>query len=99
MPHLIRLYIVNVAIGFAISAVFMALVLTLDLVNLRHLLLETPSGWIAGLMLFFFNGTVFAGVQFAIAVMNLAEDDSRTPRGGLRLPLHLTPIKATARPR
>ena len=36
-------------------------------------------------LLWFFHGIVFAGVQFAIAIMNMAEDDE--PRGGLRLPV------------
>jgi hypothetical protein len=36
-----------------------------------------------------FNGVFFGGVQFAIAVMRMAEDD-HTPRGGLRQ--HLVPI-------
>lgn len=101
MPKLIRLYIVNVAIGFAISALFLALVLAVDLVGLRHLVLDTPSGWIAGVMFFIFNGIVFAGVQFGIAVMSMAEDDSKPPRGGLRQMLHLTPVKiaAKAKPR
>jgi hypothetical protein len=33
-------------------------------------------------MLFMFNGLVFAGVQFAITIMHMAEDE--TPRGGGR---------------
>jgi hypothetical protein len=40
-------------------------------------------------MLVMFNGVFFGGVQFAIAVMRMAEDD-HTPRGGLRQ--HLVPI-------
>jgi len=96
MPKLIRLYIVNVLIGFAISALFLVLVLVLDIAGLRHLLLETPSGWIAGLMFFLSNGIVFAGVQFAIAVMSLAEPQDKGPRGGLRLPVNLAPAGVTA---
>ena len=97
MPKLIRLYIVNVLIGFAISVLFLGALLALDVAGLRHLVLETPSGWAAGLMLFFANGVVFAGVQFAIAVMNLAEDDLPRPRGGRHLPLPLIPAKATTK--
>lgn len=96
MPKLIKLYIVNVLIGFAISALLLILVLALDLVGLRHLILQTPSGWIAGLMFFLSNGIVFAGVQFAIAVMSLAEPQDKGPRGGICLRLHLAPAKATA---
>jgi hypothetical protein len=96
MPKLIKLYIVNVAIGFGISALFLGLVLALDLAHLRHLVLETPSGWIGGMLFFLSNGIVFAGVQFAIAVMSLAEDDNQGPRGGIRQLLHLVPAKVTA---
>lgn len=97
MPKLITLYITNVLIGFAISGLFLGLVLAFDLAGLRHLVLETPSGWIAGLMFFLSNGIVFAGVQFAIAVMSLAEPQDKGPRGGIRLPL--APARATARQR
>lgn len=85
MPQLIRLYVVNVAIGFALSAVFVALLLALDVAGLRRLVLGTQGGWLGGLMLWFFNGVVFAGVQFAIAVMRLGEDEEAPPAGP-RLP-------------
>lgn len=96
MPKLIRLYIVNVLIGFAISAAFLGVVLMLDVAGLRHLVLDTPSGWIAGLLFFLSNGLVFAGVQFAIAVMNLAEDDPSPPPGPRRPILH--PATSPVRP-
>lgn len=83
MPKLVRLYIVHVSIGFAISAAFCALIVWLNVAGLRHLVLETDMGWVAAAMLFVSNGVVFAGVQFAIAVMLLAEDDEG-PRGGRR---------------
>lgn len=94
MPKLIKLYIVNVAIGFGLAALFEALVLALDIGGLRHLILGTSSGWVAGVMLFVSTGIVFAGVQFGIAVMGLAERDDR-PRGGLRAPA-LVPVKVRA---
>lgn len=99
MPKLVRLYIVNVAIGFALAVVFVAGLVWLDVAHLRHLVLETPHGWLAGLMLVMFNGVVFAGAQFAIAVMRMAEPDD-TPRGGRRMPAELRPIRveAAARP-
>lgn len=95
MPRLIKLYIVNVAIGFALSGLFLGLMLALNLAGLRHLILDTPSGWIAGVMFFVANGIVFAGVQFAIAVMALAEPDEG-PRGGLKAPT-LVPVKVEVR--
>lgn len=92
MPKLIRLYIVNVAIGFAIALIFVGLLIWLDVANLRHLILATDKGWLAGLMMVLANGVVFAGVQFAIAVMRLAEDDTggdSGPKGGPRRPIRI----------
>lgn len=95
MPKLVRLYIVNVAIGFALSAMFVTALVWLDIGGLGHLVLETRNGWIGGLMLFVSNGVIFAGAQFAIAVMRLAEDDSN-PRGG-RKASAMAPVLAPAR--
>ena len=94
MPKLIRLYIVNVAIGFAIAVAFVAGLIALDVAGLRHLILDTPMGWMAGLMMVMFNGVVFAGVQFAIAVMRMAESDDR-PSGGKRQMLVPVPVRVT----
>ena len=83
MPALVRLYIRHVLIGFAISSAFCATLVWMNVAGLGHLILETDLGWVAALMMFVSNGVVFAGVQFAIAVMLLAEDDTG-PRGGHR---------------
>lgn len=93
MPKLIRLYIVSVAIGFGIALAFALALVWMDVANLRHLILETDSGALAFFLLVFFNGIVFGGVQFAIAVMRLADGDDG-PRGGRRRPIPtLTPIR------
>lgn len=89
MPKLIRLYIVNVAIGFALSAIFLAAMIVMDVAGLGRLILGSDMGLLAALMIFVFQGVVFAGVQFAIAVMRMAEEDTSPPRGGLRQ--HFTP--------
>ena len=83
MPKLVRLYIVNVIIGFGIAAIFLAGLLALDVAGLGHLVMHTQGGWLAGVMILVFSGTIFAGVQFGIAVMGLAERDE-PPQGGLR---------------
>ncbi|PPB81221.1 hypothetical protein LV82_01264 [Albidovulum inexpectatum] len=82
MPHLVRVYIRNVVIGFVLSAVFVAALLWTNVGNLWHLVSTSPQGWIAVVMLVFFNGIVFAGVQFAIAIMRMADDDGNS--GGRR---------------
>ena len=96
MPKLIRLYIVNCAIGFAIAAAFVAGLLLLDVANLRHLVFGSSMGWLAGVMLVLLNGVVFAGVQFAIAVMRMADPDDG-PRGGTKAPVvWREPVRVTA---
>ncbi|GHE06148.1 hypothetical protein U879_06555 [Defluviimonas sp. 20V17] len=95
MPELIRMYIRNVLIGWALAAVFVALLIGFNIAGLGHLVLETRGGWLAAGMLWVANAAVFAGVQFAIAVMRMAEDDG--PRGGTRLRLPPgTPIPVRA---
>ena len=88
MPQLIQMYIRNVAIGFLLAVAFTALLIWLNIGNLRHLVSVVQGGWLAVLMLVVFNTIVFGGVQFAIAVMRLG-DDATPPRG--RLGQHLPP--------
>ncbi len=44
MPKLVRLYVVNVLIGFALALAFVTALVWLDVANLRHLILETDKG-------------------------------------------------------
>ena len=81
MPALVRLYIRNVIAGFALSAVFVGALLWLNVANLWHLISTSPQGWIAVAMLFVFNGIVFGGVQFAIAIMRMEKKDDTGGRG------------------
>lgn len=81
MPDLVRLYIRNVLVGFVLSAVFVGALLGLNVANLWHLISTSPMGWVAGLMLFVFNGIVFAGVQFAIVIMRMADNGGGSSRG------------------
>lgn len=80
MPHLVQLYIRQVIIGFVISAAFVTLLLALNVVNLWHLVTHVQGGWIAVLMLWVFNGIVFAGVQFALALPSERSDNSDSGR-------------------
>ena len=102
MPKLVRLYIVNVAIGFAVAGAFVAALLLWDVAGLRHLIFGSPVGWLALVMMVLFNGLVFGGVQFAIAVMQMAEPDDG-PRGGRKqlMPIRLVavPVAVTAKRR
>ena len=100
MPKLIRLYIVNVAIGFALALAFVSAIVWLDVGGLRHLVTGTERGWLAFLMMVVFNGVVFAGVQFAYAVMSLAEPEDG-PKGGKKQGVapELAPVHAGAKRR
>lgn len=83
MPKLVRLYIINIAIGFLLAVIFTALLVGLDIGNLRDLVTTVSGGWLAVLMLIVFHTILFGGVQFAIAVMRMA-DHKTPPPGGLR---------------
>ena len=86
MPELVRLYIKNVFLGFGLSAVFVGALLYMNVGNLWHLISTSSVGWMALAMLLFFNGAVFAGVQFAMTVMRMEEQDDE-PKGGTRVPV------------
>ncbi len=100
MPKLIRLYITNVAIGFGLAAIFVAMLLWFNIANLGYLVTHSDKGWLAIVILWVANGIVFAGVQFAIAVMRMKDDDDDEPRGGhrqRRLPPQPVPLRIEAR--
>ncbi|KUJ79868.1 hypothetical protein [Ruegeria profundi] len=81
MPKLIRLYITQTAWGFVISAIFVGVLLALNVANLRSLISGSDIGMIALVMIWIMNGIVFAGVQFAYAIMNMAEKPQGPRRG------------------
>ena len=84
MPKLVKLYIRHTLIGFAIAAAFVAMLFWFNVANLWHLVTHTDDGLLAAFLLFMFNGIVFSGVQFGIAIMRMAEPErDQTPRGGL----------------
>ena len=87
MTKLIKLYLRNIFFGFGLSAIFVGLLMYFNVANLWHLVSSSSMGWVAGVMLFMFNGIVFAGVQFGIAIMRM--DDEDEPKGGKRDPLVL----------
>lgn len=81
MPELIKLYIKNVLIGFAIAAGFVAMLLWFNVMNLWHLVTHSDAGLLAVIVMWFAHGIVFAGVQFGWAVMAMAEKDDGPRRG------------------
>lgn len=86
MPKLIRLYILQVIAGFGLSALFVGALLWFDVAGLWRLISGSDMGYVAVLMLWVFNGIVFAGVQFAISIMRMGDDTP--PSGGTRQRAH-----------
>jgi len=102
MPRLIRLYITQVAIGFTISLAFTVLVIVLDIGRLGYLMTHVDGGWLAAFLFFMLNGIVFAGVQFGISVMRMADTGDDTPPRGPKLLLRsfaTVPVVAKRRDR
>lgn len=77
MPELVRLYIRSVVLGFGIAAVFTAGLVWFDVAGIGHLILGSDIGWVAALMMVFFNGIIFGAVQFALKIMGMAEDNGK----------------------
>ncbi|WP_406721137.1 hypothetical protein RPE78_02405 [Thioclava litoralis] len=98
MPQLVRLYIRNVLFGFALAVAFVATLLAFNVANLWQLVSTSDMGVLAVVMLVVFNTIVFAGVQFAISIMAMAEDKDM-PAGGLRQhDMQLQPIPVRVDP-
>ncbi|MGV6811102.1 MAG: hypothetical protein ACWA47_02560 [Brevirhabdus sp.] len=95
MPDLIAMYIRHIAIGFVLSAVFVAALFYFNVANLWHLVSGSSEGWIAALMLWVFNGIVFSGVQFAVAVISMGKDDDDDDDRGTPFRLKLTEERLT----
>ncbi|MDJ1008480.1 MAG: hypothetical protein QNJ13_11710 [Paracoccaceae bacterium] len=97
MPKLIRLYVTHSALGFLISGVFTALVVVFDIARLGYLVTHVEGGWLAAFLFFMLNGIVFAGVQFAIAVMRMAGAEDEGPRGPGRLERRYATVPVVAK--
>ncbi|MBQ4826287.1 hypothetical protein J4729_17260 [Leisingera sp. HS039] len=95
MPELVKMYIRNVVIGFGIAAVFVAMLLWFNVMNLWGLVSTSDAGLLAVFLLWFMHGIVFAGVQFAWAVMAMAEKDGG-PRRGTPVVNELQPVRVPA---
>ncbi|MBI6629856.1 hypothetical protein [Pontibaca salina] len=91
MPKLVKLYIRHTLIGFGIAALFVGMLMWFDVMNLRSLIARSDVAFLAVFMLWFMHGIVFAGVQFAWAVMSLAEKP-KGPRRGMPVLSELKPI-------
>lgn len=95
MPDLIQMYIRQCLIGFAVSAVFVGMLFYFNVANLWYLVTHSADGWLAGFLLFFFNGIVFSGVQFGIAIMRMEDkdDDDDDDRGMMIPDFNAVPVR------
>lgn len=72
----------HAGIGFAISALFVAVVTWANVGQLGTLFAESSVGWFAAALLFFFCGLTFGSVQIGIAIMMQARNDELPPGPG-----------------
>jgi hypothetical protein len=91
MPKLIRFYIVNCIIGFALAAAFTGAILWLNVANLWHLISTSDIGLMAVIVFWILNGIVFAGAQCTVAILLMTEkeDEDDGPRGGRAVPVRV----------
>lgn len=73
MPNLVRLYLQQCAIGFALAVLFVAILFTFDVGGLWTLVSNSDVGITATIMLVMFNAIVFSGAQFAFVIMRMAD--------------------------
>ena len=89
-PNLMQLYLRHCAVGFLAAAVFVAMLLFYDIAGLGRLVMNSDIGWLAVFLLWFFHGTIFGAVQFAVSVMLDAEDDDDNDHhGGRMIPIRV----------
>lgn len=84
MPDLIKLYIRSALWGLVLAAIFVGMLLWFNVMNLWSLISGSDMGFVALLALWMGNAVVFGAVQFAWAIMEMAEDDDDEPRGGTK---------------
>ncbi len=100
LPDLIKLYIKSCIIGFIAAAAFVGLMLWFDVMGLWGLVSRSQDGVLAVIVMWVLNGIVFAGVQFAFAIMSMADKDDDDDEGGRREEVWLAepiPLRANKR--
>ena len=90
-PNPMQIYLRHCAVGFLAAAVFVAMLLFYDIARLGTLVAGSDIGWLAVFLLWFFHGTIFGGVQFAVSIMLDAQDDKDDDdhHGGRMIPIRV----------
>ena len=76
MPLVVRLYILSALNRFGASLAFVALILVLNVGNLRHLILTSDIGVMATVAFWILNGIVFSGAQFAWTLSQIIREEN-----------------------
>lgn len=84
MPNLTRFLIINALIGFAVAVIFVAIIIKLNIANLDTLISNSDSGLFAVVVLTFFMGQTFAGIQVGLAIMLASTEDDDDKTGGYK---------------
>ncbi|MEM7076421.1 MAG: hypothetical protein AAGA28_17060 [Pseudomonadota bacterium] len=84
MPSSGRTVLINTAVGFALAAVFVALLLWFNIAGLAHRIAAVSKGWVMLLPLWAMFGGLFTCIQIVLAGLKDDDDDDDGPRGGHR---------------
>lgn len=71
---LIRLFLNGLAIGLALSAMFVVILWVLDFGNLATRVSKSGDGFLLIFILWFFNGLLFSAVQIGYSVWQMGDD-------------------------
>lgn len=72
---LIRLFLNGTAVGFALSAVFVAGIWLLDIAGIHTRAAKSDDAFLILFVLWFFHGLLFAAVQISYLVWQIGRDD------------------------
>ena len=87
----------NNAIGFALSALFLCLLIWFDVAGFSSFLFETSFGWLVALVILVINGVLFGRVQMYLAAATFEDDDDDEDHHGGRRNPNLEPDHAVVR--
>ena len=72
---LIRLFLNGTAVGFALSAVFVAAIWLLDIAEIHTHAQDSKDAFLLLFILWFFNGLLFGAVQISYVVWQMGRSD------------------------
>ena len=88
MDPVLRMMLVNWALGIAVGACLAAGMLAFDVMGLRTLLWHSNVAVLGTVLFVTLFATSFGGIVAATAAMRAGKDDDDEPRGGRRAPAY-----------